>query len=126
MATNINNAFLNGDLKDEVYMSQPEDYVDPRYPGFECWVAGAGISGMYNVKGIKISEKSPAVNFGVFWDADFLSEILNSTVISKWDYINSKSDEILNAGRYNCVSNNGSKSTPVLSADLLGDWREEV
>jgi rhamnogalacturonan endolyase len=25
-----------------------------------------------------------------------------------------------------CVSHNGSKSTPVLSADILGDWREEV
>ena len=25
-----------------------------------------------------------------------------------------------------CASNNGSKSTPCLSADLFGDWREEV
>jgi rhamnogalacturonan endolyase len=25
-----------------------------------------------------------------------------------------------------CSSNNGSKATPTLSADLLGDWREEV
>jgi rhamnogalacturonan endolyase len=25
-----------------------------------------------------------------------------------------------------CASNNGSKSTPVLSADILGDWREEL
>jgi rhamnogalacturonan endolyase len=25
-----------------------------------------------------------------------------------------------------CVANNGSKSTPALSADILGDWREEV
>ncbi len=25
-----------------------------------------------------------------------------------------------------CVANNGSKSTPALSADLFGDWREEV
>jgi rhamnogalacturonan endolyase len=25
-----------------------------------------------------------------------------------------------------CWSNNGTKSTPVLSADLFGDWREEV
>lgn len=100
--------------------------VDPRYPGFECWVAGAGISGMYNVKGIKIADKNPAVNFGIYWDADLLSEILNSTVVSKWDYINQKSDILLNAGKYNCVSNNGTKSTPVLSADLLGDWREEV
>jgi rhamnogalacturonan endolyase len=100
--------------------------VDPRYPGFECWVAGAGISGMYNVKGIKIADKNPAVNFGIFWDADFLSEILNSTVVSKWDYVNQKSEVLLNAGKHNCVSNNGTKSTPVLSADLLGDWREEV
>ena len=25
-----------------------------------------------------------------------------------------------------CMSNNGTKSTPALSADLFGDWREEV
>ena len=25
-----------------------------------------------------------------------------------------------------CLANNGSKATPCLSADLLGDWREEV
>ena len=25
-----------------------------------------------------------------------------------------------------CSSNNGTKSTPALSVDLLGDWREEV
>jgi len=25
-----------------------------------------------------------------------------------------------------CVSNNGTKSTPALSADLFGDWREEL
>ena len=27
---------------------------------------------------------------------------------------------------YNCLSNNGTKSTPGLSADIFGDWREEV
>ena len=25
-----------------------------------------------------------------------------------------------------CASNNGTKSTPALTADLLGDWREEI
>jgi rhamnogalacturonan endolyase len=25
-----------------------------------------------------------------------------------------------------CTSNNGTKATPALSADILGDWREEV
>ena len=28
--------------------------------------------------------------------------------------------------QFNAVSNNGTKATPCLSADLLGDWREEV
>jgi rhamnogalacturonan endolyase len=27
---------------------------------------------------------------------------------------------------FGCAANNGSKSTPALSADLFGDWREEV
>lgn len=38
--------------------------------------------------------------------------------------------ELYKAGRIftaeGCVSNNGTKSTPALSADLLGDWREEL
>ncbi len=100
--------------------------VDPRYPGFECWVAGAGITGMFDAKGNKISEKTPAVNMGIFWDGDVLSEILNGTTIDKWDYINSKTQRLLDARNYECVHNNGTKSNPVLSADLWGDWREEV
>ncbi|MEJ6980675.1 rhamnogalacturonan lyase [Pedobacter sp. P351] len=100
--------------------------VDPRYKGFESWVAGAGITGMFDVKGNKIAERTPAVNFGVFWDADMLSEILNSTTVGKWDYMNQKTDVLLNAAQYDCVHNNGTKSTPALSADILGDWREEV
>ncbi|MGV3704200.1 MAG: rhamnogalacturonan lyase [Arcticibacter sp.] len=100
--------------------------VDPRYEGFESWVLGAGITGMFDVKGNKISETNPSVNFGVFWDDDMLSELLNSTTISKWDYLAGKSNVLFDAARYDCVSNNGTKSTPALSADLLGDWREEV
>jgi rhamnogalacturonan endolyase len=100
--------------------------VDPRYKGFESWVAGANITGMFDTKGNKIADKTPAVNFGIFWDADMLSEILNSTTVGKWDYLNQKTDVLLNASQYNCAHNNGSKSTPALSADILGDWREEV
>ncbi len=100
--------------------------IDPRYPGFECWVAGAGITGMFDCKGNKISEKTPSVNMGIFWDGDVLSEILNGTTIDKWDYENSKTVRMLDAAGYNCVKNNGTKSNPVLSADLWGDWREEV
>jgi rhamnogalacturonan endolyase len=100
--------------------------VDPRYEGYECWVAGAGITGMFDSKGNKISEKNPSVNMGIFWDGDVLSEILNATHIDKWDYEKSETVRLLDAAAYQCVSNNGTKSNPVLSADILGDWREEV
>jgi rhamnogalacturonan endolyase len=100
--------------------------VDPRYVGYECWVAGAGITGMFDAKGNKISERTPSVNMGIFWDGDVLSELLNGTTIDKWDYENSQAKRLLNAAQYSCRSNNGTKSNPVLSADILGDWREEV
>ncbi|MBC7904398.1 MAG: rhamnogalacturonan lyase [Gemmatimonadaceae bacterium] len=100
--------------------------IDPRYPGYECWVAGAGISGMFDAKGNLISEKTPSVNMGIYWDGDVLSEILNGTTIDKWDYQNSAAVNLLKASQFGCASNNGTKSNPVLSADLFGDWREEV
>lgn len=100
--------------------------VDPRYPGFECWVAGAGITGMFDCKGNKIAERTPACNMGIFWDGDVLSEILNGHTIDKWNYMESKTDPLLNTGNFDCVSNNGTKRNPVLSADILGDWREEL
>jgi rhamnogalacturonan endolyase len=100
--------------------------IDPRYKGFECWVAGAGIRGLFDCKGNKIAEKTPPCNMGIYWDGDVLSEILNATQIGKWDYNNSTVTSLLDAREYNCQHNNGTKSNPCLSADILGDWREEV
>jgi rhamnogalacturonan endolyase len=100
--------------------------IDPRYKGYECWVAGAGITGMFDCKGNKIADKTPPVNMGIYWDGDVLSEILNATLVGKWDYTNSVTTKLLDAKEYNCVHNNGTKSNPCLSADILGDWREEV
>jgi rhamnogalacturonan endolyase len=100
--------------------------IDPRYSGFESWVAGAGISGIFDVKGNKISEKSPPCNMGIYWDGDALSEILNGVNISKWDYVNSSLTTLLDGKALGCMSNNGTKANPCLSADLFGDWREEL
>lgn len=100
--------------------------IDPRYPGFESWVAGAGIRGMFDAKGNVISERTPACNMGIFWDGDVLSEILNGVNISKWLYDSSKTATLFDGKNFDCVSNNGSKSNPGLSADLFGDWREEI
>lgn len=100
--------------------------IDPRYPGHECWVAGSGgITGLYSAKGEKISEEKPrACNFAVWWDGDLLRELLDRNVISKWDWEKKELVPLVTAE--GCASNNGTKATPALSADILGDWREEV
>ncbi len=100
--------------------------IDPRYPGYECWVAGAGIAGLFDCKGNKIADKTPPCNMGIYWDGDALSEVLNGVTIGKWDYENSKLNIIFNGKDFNCVSNNGTKANPCLSADIFGDWREEI
>ena len=101
--------------------------IDPRHPGYECWVFGAGIRGLFNAKGELITGKNPpSCNMGIYWDGDVLSELLDGTHIDKWMYEKDAISNLLEAANYNCVKNNGTKSNPVLSADLLGDWREEV
>jgi rhamnogalacturonan endolyase len=99
--------------------------IDPRHPGAESWVFGAGISGLFDARGKKIDEKNPpSCNFGVWWDGDLLREILDKNWIGKWNPTASRMDKIFTAE--GCESNNGTKATPCLSGDILGDWREEV
>jgi rhamnogalacturonan endolyase len=96
--------------------------IDPRYPGFENW---GGPGGLRDVHGKTISEKVPSsCNFLVWWDDDLTRELLDGNHIDKWDWNISETKRLLTAE--GCVSNNGTKSTPCLSADLFGDWREEV
>jgi len=95
--------------------------IDPRYKGAEVWADG----GLYTAKGQKIGTTLPSsTNFGIWWDGDLLRELLDSNRIDKWDYSNSKTVNLLTASGVS--SNNGTKSTPNLQADLFGDWREEV
>src|SRR5690606_6938716 len=99
--------------------------IDPRYPGAECWVFGGGIRGLYSAKGELITEVTPgSCNFGIWWDGDLLRELLDRNRIMKWSWNTNSLDTLLVDPE--CTSNNGSKATPVLSADLFGDWREEV
>jgi len=99
--------------------------IDPRHRGYECWASGSGLNSLWNCKGEVVSYSKPrSCNFGIWWDSDPLREILDSNRISKWDWSSSSEIRLLTAD--GCVSNNGTKSTPVLCADILGDWREEV
>ncbi len=99
--------------------------IDPRHLGYEMWASGPGLEGVWNVKGERISDRKPrSCNFGVWWDGDPLRELLDRTTISKWDA--EKGSETVLLSAEGCSSNNGTKATPALCADILGDWREEV
>lgn len=100
--------------------------IDPRFLGHESWVAGAGITGIYDVLGNKIAQRSPVCNMGIYWDGDALSELLNGVDVFKWDYINERTQPLFLGKKFNIISNNGTKANPCLSADILGDWREEI
>jgi rhamnogalacturonan endolyase len=95
--------------------------IDPRHRGEEMWT---GPTGLLDCKGRKIGPAPRSVNFAIWWDGDLLRELLDRNRIDKWDWINGRLTNIFTAD--GALSNNGTKATPVLSADLFGDWREEV
>lgn len=98
--------------------------IDPAYPGEECWGA---VGGLMSAAGKEISLGRPrAMNFGLWWDGDALRESLDGVRIAKWNPATATLDTLLDGAVFGAAANNGSKATPVLSADLLGDWREEV
>jgi hypothetical protein len=112
--------------------------IDPTSPGLEMWSSDS--HGIRNLKGEVVNAVSDAddpqhqnqlvmngrwlsVNFAIWWDGDLLRELLDRETISKYDWENRRIVDLLKLdGRFN----NGTKSNPCLSADILGDWREEV
>ena len=99
--------------------------IDPRYPGAENWAAGAGMTGLFSAKGERIGDRRPrSCNFAVWWDGDLLRELLDQNRVSKWNWETGTETPLLVAQGQ--TSNNGTKATPTLSADLFGDWREEI
>ena len=93
------------------------DNIDPTRKGAQCWWSGSPF--LYDMKGNKIGDAPKSINFLIYWDGDTSREILNSNYIDKYG----KGRLFTATG---AVSNNGTKSTPALSADILGDWREEL
>lgn len=100
--------------------------IDPNYPGYEMWTTGD--AGIYNADGTRIQNKpsNMFINFGVWWDADPLRELLDGTTISDWRITNGVGGRSNYLSASGAASNNGTKNTPALTADILGDWREEV
>lgn len=92
--------------------------IDARYPGFEMWAS----SGTYSCKGVQISTSKPSVNFRIYWDGDLQDELLDGNKITKWTG-NGTTTLLTGTGTSSC---NGTKATPNISADIFGDWREEL
>jgi hypothetical protein len=89
--------------------------------GAECW--SATVSNLTSAtSGASLGRKPGSSNFLVWWDADPVRELLDGTHIDK--YGTSSDTRLLTASGVH--SNNSTKSTPSLSADIFGDWREEV
>ncbi|ANZ42386.1 hypothetical protein BBK82_00385 [Lentzea guizhouensis] len=89
-------------------------------PGAESW--SSADSQLRNTRGQTVGRKPSSANFLLWWDGDPSRELLDATRVDK--YGTSADTRLLTASGVH--SNNGTKSNPSLSGDILGDWREEV
>ncbi|MGW7645680.1 rhamnogalacturonan lyase [Streptomyces bobili] len=88
--------------------------------GAEAW--SASDTTLRSATGASLGREPSSINFVTWWDGDPVRELLDGTRIDK--YGTSGDTRLLTASGVH--SNNGTKSTPALSGDILGDWREEV
>ena len=98
--------------------------IDPLFPGVEMWSMRS--DGIRNHKGEIIAPrvKSLPMNMAVWWDGDLLREMLDGNVVSKYNW---RVEECYPLVTFEgALSDNGTKATPCLQGDIVGDWREEV
>jgi len=104
-------------MEDEDVGRGVADNIDPTRVGAQFWWSGS--PDLHDSTGAAIGKAPSSTNFLIYWDGDTSRELLNSNYIDKYG-----SGRLFTAT--GAVSNNGTKSTPALSADILGDWREEL
>lgn len=91
--------------------------IDTTRVGAQMWWLGS--RDLHDIKGNAIGKAPRATNFLIWWDGDFSRELLDRTYIAKYG-----KGMLFNAD--GATWSKGSKATPSLSADILGDWREEL
>lgn len=112
--------------------------------GHEFWgSAGSTVAeggGVYNVQTGAVLNSKPSgisTNFAIYWDGDLLQELFDGAAnsstsapipggskVTKYNSTTNKFDLVKTFT--DTVSSNGTKATPTLQADILGDWREEI
>ncbi|MEE3244035.1 MAG: hypothetical protein VX226_05215, partial [Bacteroidota bacterium] len=91
--------------------------IDTTRVGAQMWWLGS--RDLHDIKGNAIGKAPRSANFLIWWDGDFSRELLDRTYIDKYG-----KGMLFNAD--GATWSKGSKATPSLSADILGDWREEL
>ena len=102
--------------------------------GYEFWSAYGGFESdsrnqnPFNaITGKQAGNQKPSMNFRIYWDGDAQDELLDDINIYKYKTDASATRLGLGSRTYPTgLSNNSTKATPCLSADILGDWREEL
>ena len=115
-------------------------------PGYEVWSQRPGnetpgevpVGKIFSADGKVIAEEKCVdftCNWTAYWDGDLLTELPDGQVISSADGTTAQTIYKYNWETNNMdvvdvfegtLTNNGTKNTPNLSADLFGDWREEI
>ena len=93
---------------------------------FELWGRDAKACASYGGTDVREEAYSPdSINFRIFWDGDLYDELLDGEGETE--------SRVKICGRDGAirildgtVTNNGTKNNVCLTADLFGDWREEI
>jgi rhamnogalacturonan endolyase len=86
----------------------------PITSGIKGWQMWSGAGGLWDVSHKSVGGKPGSTNFTMWWGADLTRSTEDGTSISP------------GLSTTGMASNNGTKSTPCLTADIFGDWREEL
>ena len=112
------------------------DNVDDKYAlssGNLSLFWSVAADGIYNQAGEKVGDipntnGSNMENFAVYWDGDLGRELLDGNKLVKYS-IKSGTERIYYDSKNSTLPgsiNNSTKSNACLTADLFGDWREEI
>jgi rhamnogalacturonan endolyase len=97
--------------------------IDATYAGEECWSSAS--TTLYNCTGTGYGTAPTHCNTAVWWDGDLQRELLNGNVLDKWS--SGSTSRVLTLYNYGSSSyNNSTKKNACLTADIFGDWREEI
>jgi rhamnogalacturonan endolyase len=91
----------------------------PIMAGTTGWQMWSGSGGLFNSSHAVVGSNPSSKNFTIWWGAELERFFEDGTSITPL----SGSGGMSASG---CSSNNGTKSTPALTADIFGDWREEL